>query len=68
MKSHSQLNHESNGVQQELDLENLVKKYLIGEIELEDYKAKLARLDPQLNLRKIAAKINTGSLEGKLPR
>ena len=51
----------------ESQLEEITRKYLIGEIRLDQYRAELARLQVRLDLRKIASKIKTGSLEGRLP-
>ena len=49
----------------EIQLEELTRKYLLDEIDLDDYREEIARLDVSLDLRRMASKIKTGSLMGK---
>jgi predicted nucleic acid-binding Zn-ribbon protein len=44
-------------VEQELDLELLTKKYILGEINLEEYKKEVSRLETRLDLRRVASKL-----------
>ena len=44
-------------VEQEFDLELLTKRYIIGEIKLEEYKWEVSRLETRLDLRRVASKL-----------
>ena len=48
-------------------LEELTRKYLLGEIQLDLYREEIARLRVTFDLRKMASKIKTGSLQAKVP-
>jgi len=52
----------------EAQLEELTRKYLLGEINLDSYKEAMEQLGVKLDLRKMASKIKTGRLKGELPR
>ncbi|WKZ41871.1 MAG: hypothetical protein QY328_07445 [Anaerolineales bacterium] len=62
------ITEKAESVNHEMALEILTRKYILGEIRLEEYLEEINKLKTRLDLRKVASKIHTGSLENKLPK
>jgi hypothetical protein len=62
------INEKVRNTSHEIALEILTRKYMLGEIKLEEYLEEINKLKTRLDLRKVASKIHTGSLKNKLPK